>query len=371
MRIIQLITKKQRRGAEIFAAQLSEQLQGFGHELLLIALYDGEAVLPFSGKTISLGRNHSRRMVDRQGWKILSTIIADFQPDLIQANASDTLKFASFSKLFYKWSTPLIYRNANQMSLFIRGKAAMLFNKLLMQQVTGVASVSQASMDDFKRLFPVPLIERLPIGIDPESIAQKCEMIRDKQIGGEYLLFTGSLVQEKNPMGMLAIFNSVVEKHPSLQLIFLGSGPLAGSLKEKIKALGMESRVRLIPNQENIFPILSQAKAVVMPSKIEGLPAVILEAMYCKVPVIAYDVGGISEVLTDQTGWLIPAGDQKAFAEAIDQVLQLTDTDKNQITERAFQLVSTDYTIEKIARQFEGFYSGVIAPVRRGGRIVC
>jgi len=363
MRIIQLITKKQRRGAEIFAAQLSEQLQGFGHELLLIALYDGEAVLPFSGKTISLGRNQSRRMVDRQGWKILSTIIADFQPDLIQANASDTLKFASFSKLFYKWSTPLIYRNANQMSLFIRGKAALRYNKLLMQQVTGVASVSQASMDDFKRLFSVPLIERLPIGIDPESIDQKCEMSRDKQISGDYLLFTGSLVQEKNPVGMLEIFNSVVEKYPSLQLIFLGSGPLEGSLKEKIKALGMESMVRLIPNQENIFPILSQAKALVMPSKIEGLPGVILEAMYCRVPVVAYDIGGISEVLTDRTGWLIPAEDQKAFAEAINQVLQLAETEKNQITERAFQVVNDNFTIEKIAGKFEEFYSGVIARI--------
>jgi len=50
----------------------------------------------------------------------------------------------------------------------------------------------------------------------------------------------------------------VVEKHPPLQLIFFWLRTLR-SLKEKIKALD-ESRVRLIPNQENIFPILSQAK---------------------------------------------------------------------------------------------------------------
>jgi glycosyltransferase involved in cell wall biosynthesis len=162
---------------------------------------------------------------------------------------------------------------------------------------------------------------------------------------------------------MFYIFLLIYEKYPNLNLVFLGDGPLESDLLNKIKAHGLEDSVRLIPSQHNIFPILAQAQALVMPSKIEGLPGVILESMYCRVPVIAYSVGGISEVLTDQTGWLIPAGDQKAFAEAIDQVLQLTERERNQITERAFQLVSTDFTIEKIATQFEEFYSGVIARI--------
>jgi glycosyltransferase involved in cell wall biosynthesis len=362
MRIIQLITKKQRRGAEIFAAQLSEQLQSIGHEVLLVALYDGEAVLPFFGKTISLDRNPSRRMTDRQGWKILSAIIADFKPDLIQANASDTLKFASFSRLFYKWSAPLIYRNANQMSLFIRGKSALLYNKLIMKQVTGVASVSKASMDDFKSLFSVQLIERLPIGIDPDSIAQNCEVLSNRQISGEYLLFAGSLVKEKNPLGMLDIFNSVFEKHPSLHLIFLGSGPLEASLKEKIKALRMESFVSLIPNQENIFPILSQAKALVMPSKIEGLPGVILEAMYCQVPVVAYGVGGIPEVVINkETGWCVDSGNSEAFKESILEVLNTPLIELEKITAVAKELVLKNYQMEQIAKNFEMFYGSVIA----------
>jgi glycosyltransferase involved in cell wall biosynthesis len=130
-------------------------------------------------------------------------------------------------------------------------------------------------------------------------------------------------------------------------------------LREEIKLRNLDQLVHLIPNQFNIFPILSRAKALVMPSKIEGLPGVILEAMYCKVPVIAYNVGGISEVLGNQTGWVIPSGDQKAFAEAIDQVLQLNGMEKEQVTDQAFQLVNDNFTIEKIAGEFEGFYSGV------------
>jgi glycosyltransferase involved in cell wall biosynthesis len=75
--------------------------------------------------------------------------------------------------------------------------------------------------------------------------------------------------------------------------------------------------------------------------------------------VVAYNVGGISEVITDQTGWLIPAKDRKAFAEAIDKVLHLNETEKNQITDQAFQLIKDNFTIEKIAGKFEEFYSGV------------
>jgi len=105
-------------------------------------------------------------MVDRQGWKILSLLLADFSLNLIQAECNQ-IRFkvlASFSKLFYKWEqAPAIYRNANQDESSLFGKSGMLFlNKIkLMQQVTGVAlSFHQASMEYFKRLFPVALIER-------------------------------------------------------------------------------------------------------------------------------------------------------------------------------------------------------------------
>ena len=70
--------------------------------------------------------------------------------------------------------------------------------------------------------------------------------------------------------------------------------------------------------------MLSGAKALVMPSKIEGLPAVILEAMYCRIPVIAYEVGGIGEVLQrKETGWAVPAGDRLAFEAAVLDCLNL------------------------------------------------
>jgi glycosyltransferase involved in cell wall biosynthesis len=83
---------------------------------------------------------------------------------------------------------------------------------------------------------------------------------------------------------------------------------------------------------------------------------VILEAMYCGVPTVAYDTGGIAQLLTPATGWLIPAGNEQAFA---DSVVTLLTNNMNGVQERlqnAKQLVETSYTMEEVARQFEILY---------------
>src|SRR5690606_23109431 len=111
LRIVQVIQKPQYRGAELFACQLSNHLLNQGHEVLMVCLYTGDAILPFKGNIIYLQRPENKRFYDFKGWKRFSQIIKNFHPDVIQANASDTLKFAASSKFFYKISIPIIFRN--------------------------------------------------------------------------------------------------------------------------------------------------------------------------------------------------------------------------------------------------------------------
>ncbi|HAI83442.1 MAG TPA: glycosyltransferase, partial [Chitinophagaceae bacterium] len=85
---------------------------------------------------------------------------------------------------------------------------------------------------------------------------------------------------------------------------------------------------------------------------------VILEAMYCKTPVIAYDVGGISEVVNDKTGYLIPKNDEAAFVDALVAVANQRPEGK---IEAAYQLVTTQYNNKSIATQFATMYQQVVA----------
>ncbi len=360
LKIIQLIQKPQRRGAEIFAAQLSGQLQALGHEVLLVSIFPGDAALPFQGDWRRLNRPVSARLFDIQGWWEFARLVRDWTPDLIQANAADTLKFSVFSRILFRWNTPIIYRNANQMGDFIRGPFHRIFNQFLIGSLRGVVSVSQASRKDFHRSFRFPghSSQVVPIGIVPEEVE---ELLRQgdsqQELPSRYLIQVGGLVSEKDPLGMLEIFREIHAADPGLHQVFLGSGPLEPLLKEKAESAGLGSRVLVIPNQSNIFPYLSRAQALVMPSRIEGLPGVVLEAMYCRVPVVAYGVGGIPEILVSgETGWCVKPNDGTAFSQAVLEITTMPPAQKSIILEQAHAKTTQRFTLVQIASQFEDFY---------------
>lgn len=359
MRIVQLITRPQRRGAEIFAVQLAEQLLTLGHEVYVISILTGPGNLYFSGNFIHLDLPGNGKL-DIAGFRTLAAKINEIQPEIIQANAADTLLYAVAAKYFSTWDFRLVYRNANQISNFIRNKAQLIFNQLLHRQLDGVISVSEKSKEDYLTLFRPKHVLAIPIGIDLQEIELKLPVV-GKGEPQNHILFVGSLVPEKDPLGMLDIFRDLLPTHPDLKLKFLGSGPLEEKLSNKIKLERLEETVEIIPSQSNIFPILSQAQVLCMPSKIEGLPGVILEAMYCQIPVIAYNVGGIGEVVKNkETGWLVEAGDSQAFKDSILEVINSPASELEKITTAAQSLVLKNYQINQIAKEFEKFYHTVI-----------
>jgi glycosyltransferase involved in cell wall biosynthesis len=94
-----------------------------------------------------------------------------------------------------------------------------------------------------------------------------------------------------------------------------------------------------------------------LPSIIEGLPAVILESFCYKIPVIAYHVGGIGELVRNgQTGFLIKKGDEKEFANATLKALQGGD-EISRYVENAHHLVLQNYTLKKVTDRFEIIYA--------------
>ncbi len=363
MKIIQLITRQQRRGAEIFACQLASALQAKGHEVEVISLFEGNADLPFEGEIKSLQADRKRRFFDWKSWKKLDEYIREFQPEIIQANASETLKFAVLSQLVFGWKGQIIYRNANQISGFLNNGLKKTWNKFLLNRVAGIVSVAEASANDLIQTFQLktkPILV-IPIGIDSNEIDEKLKQVTTLKLPESFLIQIGGWVPEKDPLGMIPIFEKLSTDLPYLDLVFMGSGRLENEMIQDIQESGLSERIHLIPNQQNIFPILAKAKALVMPSKIEGLPGVILEAMYCQIPVIAFGVGGIGEVLqTGKTGWLVPAGDQEEFKKAIVECLSLSDSEVQKITRNAKKLVEEKYQIPRIAAEFEGFYKELL-----------
>jgi glycosyltransferase involved in cell wall biosynthesis len=109
---------------------------------------------------------------------------------------------------------------------------------------------------------------------------------------------------------------------PDAELIIAGEGPERARLKRLATELGLETSVRWLGHVEDVSQIYSTLSVLLLPSRSEGFPNVVLEAMAHAVPVVAAAVGGVPEAVSDgNNGLLAPAGDVNRLAEGVVRVL--------------------------------------------------
>lgn len=362
MKVLQLIQRQQLRGAEIFACQLAERLQSNGVTVHMVYLFSGSQTLEQRFphlKFIPLNANPAKRFWDVNAYRRLASLIKAERYDAIQANAGDTLKYSAISRFLFRWKMPLIFRNANKVSDFINTRTKLIVNRFFINQLDHVISVSELCRLDFigTYKFPEKKTTLIPIGIDPVHVTALIpEDLKVHYINSRVLVNIGSLVPEKNHAGLIEMAPELIRLYPDIRILILGDGKLRAGLQKKIMDAGLEKQVFLLGYRTDVLPVLSQASLMVMPSLIEGLPGVILEAFYCKVPVVAYNAGGIGEIVkTGTTGWLIPKNDKGKFIQAIAEIFDHP-SEIGKITNAAFDLVQNNFLNEQIAARFKMTY---------------
>jgi glycosyltransferase involved in cell wall biosynthesis len=143
---------------------------------------------------------------------------------------------------------------------------------------------------------------------------------------------------------------------PGLRLTLVGDGPTRPEIEGLIKAKGLSGAVELAGwrDEAGVQAALAKAQALILPSFAEGLPMVVMEAMAAGRPVIATAIAGVPElVVAGETGWLVPAGDPLALAEAI-AALARTPQDKltamgKAARDRVFERHDIDVEAAKLA----------------------
>jgi glycosyltransferase involved in cell wall biosynthesis len=102
----------------------------------------------------------------------------------------------------------------------------------------------------------------------------------------------------------------------------VGDGPERASVETAVARNVGRAQVELLGLRDDVGDLLNEADLFVLASRSEGLPLSILEAMAAGLPVVASAVGGIRELVRDgETGWLVPPGDDRSLAQAIDEAL--------------------------------------------------
>lgn len=168
------------------------------------------------------------------------------------------------------------------------------------------------------------------------------------------------LVPEKDLPTLLEAVALVVTHEPTFRLLIAGDGPCMPEARAALDRLGLHDHVQLLGACRDVPSVLRQASLFVLSSRTEGISLTLLEAMACGLPVVATQVGGNAEVVQHgQTGWLVPAGDPRQLADAVERLWRAPDQCR-QFGEAGHQRVVQHFDVKRMVRQYEDLYREVL-----------
>jgi colanic acid/amylovoran biosynthesis glycosyltransferase len=166
-----------------------------------------------------------------------------------------------------------------------------------------------------------------PIGIDINRFSFQRQTIPSKRLKTFTILTIARLVEEKGLQYGIRAINKLLEKNPRLDLEYriIGDGQLEEQLKNLVKELNLSENVSFLGSlsQEKVIKELEKAHIFLLPSVSEALPTVILEAQAIGLPIVATNVGSVSEAMIDgKTGFLVPARDVDSLTEKLEFLIE-------------------------------------------------
>ncbi len=165
----------------------------------------------------------------------------------------------------------------------------------------------------------------------------------------------GRLSREKGQDQMLEAM-SLIEAGRSVYAVFVGDGVQRQLLERQSEKLGLDERVRFVGYRTNVVDYFGATDICVLPSRSEGLPNVVLEAQCAGVPVVAFNVGGVSEAIVDgETGWLVNDGNVRELAGVISRVADSAEL-RQKVARLAVEHVFPKFSVERRAAEFLSEY---------------
>lgn len=161
--------------------------------------------------------------------------------------------------------------------------------------------------------------------------------------------------KSKNISGLLESLKLMKDKGIPYQAVLIGDGMDWETMKQRAADMALNDRVRFtgLLQGQALVDELSQGDFLVLSSHYENMPVVILEAMACGLPVIATNVGGISEMVNESNGILVPARDTNALSAAMEQCCH---TYNNYNTEEIRRKIVERYGKEKVGEIIHQLY---------------
>lgn len=169
------------------------------------------------------------------------------------------------------------------------------------------------------------------------------------------ILYVGRLSYRKGLVDLVKCAKIVLQRFPDWAFTVVGSGPLASALGRATRNLKIppsKFRLRGFLTRDQVVAEYQRAQLFILPSRYEGLPTTLLEALSSGLPVIATTVGGVSDVVEDgKTGLLCPPGNPEVLAARIIEAI-LDDNLRRRLSQNGRSLVEKRFDWRTIAKSF-------------------
>lgn len=201
---------------------------------------------------------------------------------------------------------------------------------------------------------------------DPEERArQRAELgLRDD----EFLwLSVGRLEKDKDHENLVAAMRLLDEKGIRPPVLVAGEGPERETLEAATASLNLQERVKFLGTRRDLRSLYGAADGFVLPSRREGLPNVIMEALASGTPVVASRVGGVPELIRDgDTGFLVPPRDTGALAAAMTRLMETPPAQRREMGERGRRHVEENFSVGAVTDEWESLFQGLARRKWRG-----
>jgi glycosyltransferase involved in cell wall biosynthesis len=311
MRILHLIARSHRRGAELAAVQLAEELDSRGHQNQVVALgpaLDGRNEPGLHPLVESTGVGPIELLVRVRR---VRQLLAAEPVDVVLAHGGWAAEIAA---LAVPRHGPLL---AWQRILGFPPEVFQRRRRWWWRFVSDRCDVGIALTPDLeaemRRLGfhrPVWIIPnfRQPArfsAIDRVAAREQLRAEIDIEEGVHLIGFVGHLVDQKRPDRALEVLSEVLERGTRAHLVVAGDGTLRPRLESEVRRRGLDESVSFLGHRSDVEHVLGGVDLVLLTSDAEGIPGVLIEALMVGCPVVTYPVGGVAEVVEDGVNGII------------------------------------------------------------------
>lgn len=191
--------------------------------------------------------------------------------------------------------------------------------------------------------------------VDPEAVRRKFDIPDQEPVLGIF----GRLVKQKQHTVFLEVAHNIIKKWPEALFLIVGDGPERERIQAYAAELQLIESVYFLGMQTEVAPLYRLCDVVLLTSEEEGQPNVVMEAMLAARPVVAFDVGGVRELIPhEEVGIVVPLNDIYLMTRKTDELLQDPQR-RRQMGERARAFIRENFSVDRMIREVELYLTGL------------